>query len=190
MAGAHFSRAGFLLAGGRSSRMGRDKALLPIDGRTFAEHIAQKILEAAGSVALIGPAGKYPLKSFPDLLPGNGPLGGVYTALHYSSSDWNLIVACDMPYITVELFEHLFRAAESADSAHDADCVVPGSPGGALEPLCAIYHRRCASAALSAITRKSLKMHDFVSGLKMSLAPIEDLSAFKNINTPQEWTTR
>jgi molybdenum cofactor guanylyltransferase len=180
------TRAGFLLVGGRSSRMGRDKALLPFDGDTFVEHIGREIRLAAGSVMLIGPPGRYPLPGYPDLMPENGPLGGVFTALHYSSTDWNLIVACDMPYVTRELFEHLFRAAET----RDADCVVPARPGGALEPLCAIYHRRLAAAALSAINRKSLKMHDFVSGLKMSVEYFEDPSPFANINTPEQWSMR
>ncbi|HTS78037.1 MAG TPA: molybdenum cofactor guanylyltransferase [Bryobacteraceae bacterium] len=180
------TRAGFLLVGGRSTRMGRDKARLPLGGRTLAEHIAERIRQAAGSVMLVGTREDEPLAGFPDLMPGNGPLGGVFTALHRSSAEWNLIVACDMPEVTRELFEHLFRAAESSA----ADCVVPGRPGGALEPLCAIYHRRVAAAAHAAINRKSLKMHDFVSGLKMSVEYFEDPSPFANINTPEQWSMR
>jgi molybdenum cofactor guanylyltransferase len=179
------TRAGFLLAGGRSSRMGRDKALLPFDGRTFAEHIAEKIRRVAGSVSLIGPQEKYPLPGFADLLPGNGPLGGVFTALDRTRADWNLIVACDMPYVTVDLFEALFHAAESAGS----DGALAGHAGH-IEPLCAVYHRRCRASALAAIHRKSLKMHDFVSSLEMSIVDFKDPGAFANINTLEEWSLR
>ncbi len=180
MAGAN--RAGYLLVGGQSSRMGRDKALLPIEGgQTFLEHISSEIQKSAGSVKLIGDYKKYSLPGYRDVMPGNGPLGGVFTALHYTPAKWNLIVACDMPFVTAELFESLFAAAE----AGDFDCIAAGHDGQ-IEPLCAVYHNRCAEAALSAIERKSLKMHDFVSGLKTFVQHIEKLPALANINTPAD----
>lgn len=179
------TRAGFLLAGGRSSRMGRDKALLSLDGRTFAERIAGEIRQTAGSITLIGSAEKYALPGFSDILPGNGPLGGIFTALHSTTADWNLVVACDMPYLTADIFEALFLRAES----RDCDCAV-AAHDHQIEPLCAVYHRRSAAAALAAITRKSLKMHDFVSGLKMQIVSFADPAPFTNINTPEQWSLR
>lgn len=187
MSGA-FSRAGFVLVGGRSTRMGRDKALLPLDGKTFAQHIAELLEQSAGSAALIGSPALYSGLGFPvipDLMPGNGPLGGLFTALHQTSADWNLIVACDMPKVTTALFEHLFSQAELST----ADCVVPAT-GQNLDPLCAVYHRRCAPAALAAIHRKSLKMHDFVSGLKMRTVSPDQPALLANVNTPQDWSSR
>ena len=98
-------RAGFVLVGGNSSRMGRDKAGLPLLGRTLVEHVAAAVAEAAGSVTLIGPPGRYSSLDFPiiaDWRPGLGPLGGIHTALTHSPAVWNLIAACDLPQISGE----------------------------------------------------------------------------------------
>ena len=92
--------AGFVLVGGNSTRMGRDKAQLPLHGRTLVEHIAGAVAEAAGSVTLIGAPERYPdlgIRMLPDSRPGAGPLGGICTALASTDAEWNLIVACDMP---------------------------------------------------------------------------------------------
>ncbi len=90
--------------------MGRDKALLPYRGVTLVEHMAQAVHAAAGSVALIGDPVRYSSLGYPvypDKFAGCGPLGGIYTALSVSSTDWNLIVACDMPGVTAEVLQVL-----------------------------------------------------------------------------------
>jgi len=102
-----------------------------------------------------------------------------------SPADWNLIVACDMPEVTVELFEDLFPAAERSS----ADCVVPGQ-AGSLHPLCGVYHRRVAARTGQAIHRKSLKMHDFLSDLRTVIWPLADPAALANGNTPEQWSAR
>ena len=181
-------RAGFVLAGGRSSRMGRDKALLPLGDSTLVEQVAARIRAATGNVTLIGPPERYGGLGHPvvgDLVEGCGPLGGVYTALSITSADWNLVVACDMPGLTVEFLERLLAAGEAAG----LDCLVPQTSSG-LEPLCAVYHRRCLAAAKAAIFHKAFKMHDFVSGLRCKTWPLSDPSPLENINTPEEWSAR
>lgn len=182
------AHAGFVLVGGLSSRMGRDKALLPLDGSTMVEHIAARVLAAAGSVTLIGPPERYRRLGYPviaDRVTGLGPLGGVFTALAVTQVDWNLIVACDMPGLTADFLADLLEAADAAD----ADCVVPQTSFG-LQPLCAVYHRRCAIAAESAIHRKSLKMHDFISDLRAIAWPVSNPLHVANVNTPEEWSLR
>ena len=195
MSGAVMSGAvmsGFVLAGGRSSRMGRDKALLPVEGGTLVEQIAGRVLRAAGNVTIIGypvaSPGLYASLGYPvvaDRLRGYGPLGGVYTALSISHSDWNLIVACDMPAVTVDFLDDLLQAAKTSR----ADCVVPQTAGG-LDPLCAVYHRRCVDTAASAIERKTLKMQDFVSLLRAEVHPVSDSAVLENVNTPEQWSER
>jgi len=193
MGGERSVRAGFVLVGGRSSRMGRDKALLPLDGSTLIQHIASRVQQAAGSATLIGSPERYEGLGYP-VIPdriqgpegaGRGPLGGVYTALCATHANWNLIVACDMPAVTADFFEDLLSAAE----ASSADCLVPETAAG-LEPLCAVYHRRCRDAAGQALTDNLLKMHDFLNSLHAQRWPVLDPSRLLNANTPEEWRSR
>ncbi len=180
--------SGFVLAGGRSTRMGRDKALLPIGGSTMVEHIASKVLAATGNVTLIGPPERYQSLGYPvisDRLEGCGPLGGVFTALGATRTDWNLIVACDMPDLTVQFLEDLMAVPRGSE----AEVVVPQTAAG-LDPLCALYHRRCKAAAEAAIRRKLFKMQTFVSSLEAVVWPVSDPSPLANINTTDEWRAR
>jgi len=172
--------------------MGRDKALLPVGDRTLIEQVAARVRVAAGEVTLIGPPERYAGLGYPvvpDRVENCGPIGGLYTALSVTSADWNLIVACDMPSLTVELLRDLLTAAEAAG----VDALVPmidsGTDSG-FEPLCAVYHRRCAVAAERAILQKTFKMHDFVSRLRYRTWALSDPSPLENINTPEEWSAR
>ena len=179
---------GFVLAGGRSSRMGRDKALLPLDGSTLLEQVAARVRAAAGSVTLIGPPERYSSLGLPvaaDLIEDCGPIGGVYTALKISSAPWNLIVACDMPAVTTGFLAGLLEAARGAD----ADCLVPETDRG-LHPLCAVYHRRAVTALQHAIRHKSFKMHDLLRSLRTVAWPVDDPSLLENVNTLVEWGAR
>ena len=181
-------RAGFVLAGGRSTRMGRDKALLPFGGGTLVEHVAACVRGAAGNVTLIGPPEKYSFLGFPvvaDAIPGRGPLGGLCTALRLTRAEWNLLVACDMPRLTAEFLSGLLDAAEAAG----ADCLAPSTSRG-IEPLCAVYHRRVLAAAEWAILHKVLKMQDFVRGIGVREWPVADSARFENVNTLEEWEAR
>ena len=97
--------------------------------------VAAAVARAAGNVTLVGHA---ELPAIPDRYPGEGPLGGILTALHHTSADWNLIVACDMPEVSAAfLAELLARAMRSR-----ADVLLPCGPDGLPQPLCAVYHRR------------------------------------------------
>lgn len=190
------TRSGFVLVGGASRRMGRDKALLPLNGMSMVEVIASKVRAAAGSVTLIGPVQKYAnlgLPIVPDAIENCGPIGGLYTALRQTSAEWNLLVACDMPELTEAFLKQLLAAAEASDAASDIDCLVP-EIDGKIHPLCAVYHRRLVSAAEAAIHRKVFKMQDFISTLRTSRWPVPDPflkdGPLHNINTPLEWSTR
>jgi len=164
--------SGFVLAGGESSRMGRDKALLPYRGKPLIEHIARSVREAAGNVRVI----------VNDKIPGCGPLGGLFTALSTTETDWNLVVACDMPGISREPLLTLLNRAETSHS----DCIAAASTGGALEPLCAVYHRRCLPIVARAIRDKRLKMQNLLAELSVE-AQVVDPAVLANANTPAEW---
>jgi molybdopterin-guanine dinucleotide biosynthesis protein A len=180
--------SGFVLAGGQSTRMGRDKALLPFGRSTLLDHIAKTVEAAAGNVTVIGPPDRYGKLGYPvvpDLVQNSGPLGGLYTALSITQTDWNLIVACDMPALIPGFLEQLLHAAKSGSG----DCLAPQTAAG-LDPLCAVYHRRCLPFAKAALDRKLLKMQEFVSTIQTSTWLVPDSAPLENVNTPEEWAIR
>jgi len=181
------SRAGFVLVGGTSSRMGRDKAVLPYLNLPLAERVAREVEAAAGNLALVGNPGRYAglgRRVIPDLRPGNGPLGGIEAALDDSEADWNLIVACDMPGISAPFLRRLLDQAEEAGS----DCLVPVSPSGHLEPLCAVYHRRCLAAVSRALDRGIKKVTEAYEDLHVTRWPAREERWFENLNTTEQWS--
>jgi len=179
-------QAGFVLVGGRSSRMGRDKALLPFRGGTLAGHVAAAVAEAAGSVTLVGDPREYGflgLPVIPDRLRGAGPLAGIQAALDASKAGWNLVVACDMPGVNAGFLARLLEAARSTQ----ADCLLPAGRSGLPEPLCAVYHRRCLPVIGAALARRVRKVTDALAGLDVRMWPVDTGEWLANMNTPQEW---
>ena len=168
--------------------MGRDKALLPVEGTSLVERTARLVRGAAGNVTLIGAPERYSALGLPvaaDLVPEIGPLGGLHTALEMTRSDWNLVVACDMPRLTEEFLRGMLEAAR----ASGAVCLVPETAAG-MHPLCAVYHRRAQAAVVSAIAHKRFKMHDLLKTLGAAAWPVADASLLENVNTPVEWGAR
>jgi molybdenum cofactor guanylyltransferase len=183
-------RSGFVLAGGSSSRMGRDKALLAYRESYLVDYVARAVREAIGSVALIGDPDRYRDLGhavYPDKVAGCGPLGGIYTALTVSPAgnwpaDWNLVVACDMPGISARVLRGLI----DPEAEPGRNCVMAVGPGGQPEPLCALYHQRCLPVLERAIREKRFKMRDLVPELDADLRPFE-ATALANVNTAADW---
>ena len=179
--------AGFVLAGGRSSRMGSDKALLRYKGRTLVECVATQVHRAAGNVTLVGNPDKYSYLGYPvirDIYPGSGPLAGIHAALTATRSDWNLIVACDMPELTAGLLTRILRRAQRGN----AHAVIPAGPSGLPEPLCAAYNRCALGGITQALDRGTRKVMDGLDGLEIDLWRLPRSRPFQNLNTPAEWT--
>jgi molybdopterin-guanine dinucleotide biosynthesis protein A len=188
--------AAFVLAGGKSSRMGRDKALLDVGGEPVIVRTVRLAASVASSVKVVGGADalrELRLDVIGDRWPGAGPLGGIATALGASDSEWNLLLACDLPFVTREWLEYL--AARARKSAKDA--VVPSGEHDA-EPLCAMYRKRCELEAREAVERGELKVQKFIATLAGSgrVEAVErgewkrfDSSGrlFKNMNAPRDY---
>jgi molybdopterin-guanine dinucleotide biosynthesis protein A len=167
--------------------MGRDKALLPFRGVTLAQTVAAKVAAAAGSATLVGDPGLYSALGFPalaDLYPGEGPLGGILTALHHTNADWNLVTACDMPAIDGGVLELLLETAERTNP----DVLVPAGPAGLLEPLCAVYHRRVLEPLQGQFSGGIRKIAAALEGVHAVRFPVVEVSCFQNVNTPEEWS--
>jgi molybdopterin-guanine dinucleotide biosynthesis protein A len=140
--------AGYVLAGGGSTRFGRDKALVEVSGTPMLERILGLLKHVTSAVKLVAVPGKYDTFGaaiVEDRWPGEGPLGGIITALQDSAlsagqPEWNLIVSCDMPFLTREWLSFLCQRATNSK----AQVVVPHSTHGP-EPLCACYNTAAAA---------------------------------------------
>ena len=180
--------AGFVLTGGASRRMGRDKALLEYRGVALAAWVAARVEAAAGRVSLVGGGERYVHLGYPVLeerFAGSGPLSGIEAALRQGGAEWSLIVACDMAGVRTEWLSELLQAAE--DSGRQA--VYACRRDGRMEPLCAVYHESCGSEALSRLQGAKLRVAAFlheINGLAWKAEWVEQL---RNINTPAEWET-
>ncbi len=176
------THGGFVLAGGESSRLGRDKAFLRLGAATLIEHVAAEVKSAAGSAVILGSPERYGHLGYPcvaDFHAGRGPLGGMETALTMTDAAWNLVVACDMPAVTAAFLAGLLKAAE----ASDGDCLVPVSPDGRMQPLCAVYHRDCLPRLREALAEGRYTVREAIRGPRAVLYPVSDAAWFRNINS-------
>lgn len=180
---------GVVLAGGKSSRMGRDKALIEIDGRTLLDRALDLLDPHCTELLVIGEREKYGHVGpfvIADEWPGKGPLGGIATAMRYASNDMLLVVACDMPHLTARLLELL-----KAQLGNATDAVVPRH-AGFIEPLAAAYRRSAQPAFRRCVELDVLKMSDALSQVRTSYVDAEPgrnawpVDLFRNINSPSD----
>jgi molybdopterin-guanine dinucleotide biosynthesis protein A len=166
--------------------MGTDKALLPFHGRTLIEHVAGEVEAAAGSVTIVGNPERYHhlgLSVIADEQPGEGPLGGIVTALCSGRVEWSLVVACDLPRITAVFLRELVAAAQAS---RGVQCVVPRSATG-LEPLCAVWHHSAILPLCCALESGRRKMKEVVSLIEAQVWPVAETEIFRNVNAPEDW---
>ena len=168
--------------------MGRDKSLLELGGEALVERAARRVATAAGSVALVGDAGRHAKFGWPvvaDLRPGEGPLGGIESALASPfAGQWNLIVACDMPYLDPALLEKLIGEARLRRPI----CVTAYTAQG-VEPLCAVYARDFLDVARRALDAGQRKVRDAFAGLDVIHLWTDNEGAVTNVNTPADWAS-
>lgn len=182
---------GFVTAGGRSSRMGKDKAWLKIAGRPMIEHVIAALQPVTTSVSIIANDSEYARLGFPvlpDSHSGIGPLEAIRISLLNANSSRALLVGCDLPFVTSELFKFLV----SLDGPYEA--VVPMSANQKLEPLCAIY---CSSSLNTVETliasgeRKISLLYDRIPTRFVRFEELQHLAGsdlfFNNVNTPGDY---
>lgn len=163
----------FILIGGRSTRMGRDKALIEFGGKTLAERamktvstalpVARVTFVAATEVQFGIEAIRGPGPFVFDLVEGRGPVGGIYTALAHAQTDWIFVLACDYPFISKELI-HLL-AGQIVD---EHGVIVPEQEDGRLQPLCAFYKTAAARPIVEEIVERPRvppPMHEIIKQL-------------------------
>lgn len=178
--------AGFVLAGGRSSRMGRDKVLLEFGGELLIERALKKLRAVCASVAIAG--GGEELTAFgqvvPDEVPGCGPLGGIVAALETSEFEWGLFLPVDVPLVPMSFVLGLAGRC----LASDAVAVMPRVKGR-VEPLCAGYSRKALAGLREELAGGRLKVTEAVrsTGRVEYFDAEEAPERFANVNTPEEF---
>ena len=165
-----------MLAGGASSRFGSDKAMARVAGQPLLARLCAMLSEVTSVVGIIGDREKYGafgVSCIPDQWPGEGPLGGVITALDASACNtatqaptptWNLIVGCDMPFLTLEWLTFLVQRAFASSS----DVVVPESRH-AMEPLCACWRSHANTKLRQAFDRGTRKVSEAMKHLRVEI---------------------
>jgi molybdopterin-guanine dinucleotide biosynthesis protein A len=180
----------FILAGGQSRRMGSDKSQLRIQNQTFTERIAETLLQVTDSITLVGARQAHPqFPSVADVYPQWGALGGLHAALSACKSEWAVVVACDLPFVTAALFKYLV----SLRADHEA--VVPLQSDGRPQPLAALYRiQPCLSRATELIEtghRRPLDLLELVNTRWVPFTELTNLDGaekfFVNINTPYDY---
>jgi molybdopterin-guanine dinucleotide biosynthesis protein A len=185
-----------ILAGGQSRRLGRDKAVEPFDGEPLIRRVIRRATEAVSArhvvvvVADTDRAAALPLdadhETAVDVFPDCGSLGGIYTGLNASTTEWSLVTACDMPFLSAPLLSHLAGLRDGVDAVVP---VVDGRP----EPTHALYRRRCLPAIETRLRAGQLKISGFFDDVAVryvsedvirSLDP--ELLSFFNINRPED----
>lgn len=182
--------AAFILAGGASSRMGTDKSQLRLEQQTFTQRIAETLLQLTDSVFIVGrDSDESSLRSVADVYPKWGALGGIHAALAACSLEWAIVVACDLPFVTSELFSYL------AEQRMDHDAVVPIQEDGRPQPLAALYRvDPCLRQATDLIEAGRRRPLDLLNAVKTRWVAFDEMrnfaraqSFFVNINTPEDY---
>jgi molybdopterin-guanine dinucleotide biosynthesis protein A len=181
---------GFVLAGGKSTRMGRDKAVLSLNGRTLLETALAAARSAAREVFILGPSRLYGGygPTIADIFPGCGPLGGIHAALKHATTELNLVIAVDTPFLSSPLLAYLGERARASGAMVTAPEI-----NGYPQPLCAIYSRDFLPIAEQALGEGNYKIVPLFPRGRTTLIGESELlpfaftaEMFENLNTPED----
>lgn len=180
----------FVLAGGQSTRMGREKAMLELGGSTLLERALQLALTVAAEAMVVGSRGEFERygRLLEDVYPGQGPLGGIHAALWASPTDLNLILAVDTPFLEARFLEYLVAQARESGAV----VTLPRTADG-FHPLAAVYRRAFREVAEQALAEGRNKIDALFAQVETRVLEEEELqrfafapAIFENLNTPEE----
>ncbi len=182
----------FILAGGKSTRMGTDKAFITLDGQTLLARALAVARLVTADVRIVGDAAKFGAFApvVEDVFRECGPLGGIHAGLRASAAELNLMLALDLPFVSRGLIEYLIARARSSDAI-----VTVARAGGGWQPLCAIYRREFVDVAEKALLQGRYKIDTLFDMQRTQVIGEDELKAagfaadlFRNVNTPEELT--
>lgn len=180
----------FLLVGGKSTRMGRDKAFVEFEGKTLLDRALSMLRRVTPEVALVGARDRFTGYGavVEDVFPNAGPLAGIHAALRATQTDMNLLLAVDLPLVSEALLRFLVRRAEKTAAL----ATVPRTSDG-WQPLCAVYRRAFAEPAGLALSQGRNKVDALFDQVLLDVVGERELAdagfspqAFRNINTPED----
>jgi molybdopterin-guanine dinucleotide biosynthesis protein A len=184
----------FVLTGGKSTRMGEDKALLRLpNGMTLLEHALATCGAVAGQVGIVGPRSRYFAYAWAgeiveDIFPDRGPLAGIHAALTITQTDWNIMLAVDVPSASASLLRWLLSEARKTGKL----ITVPDV--GGQQPLCAVYRKGFREIAESALQDNRNKINGSFPPADTRVIREQELAAagfspemFANVNTPEDF---
>ena len=200
----------FIQSGGRSSRMGTDKAWLEINGQPMIEHALAAADPVAASLSIVinraNPnadryrelAAKWNARLLFDLHDHKGPLGGIHTALkHCGETEAALILACDLPFLTSEFLSFLYKTHHvinpTSNIQHPTSITVPTDQDGRMQPLAAIYDQACLPVIEKMLAADRLKVDRLFEEVPTRVIPFSEIAEldraerfFLNLNTPAD----
>lgn len=178
-------------AGGESTRMGKDKALIPIQGMPMIEYIIRQIEDLGDELIIITNEPEnyqqFGLPTYSDVIPNWGALGGLYSAIFHSSKEVCLILACDMPFVNRSLMEYIISLSPGYDA------VIPRLDKQFSEPFRAVYRKSCLEPIKSSIEAGKRRVNSFFDQVDIRFVDGEEIAKFDpdaitffNVNTPEE----
>src|SRR5208282_1385285 len=183
---------GFVLAGGKSSRMGQDKALIRLEGRPLVLRAMEILRPFVDQITLLAPAGRYENLGLPvvaDKWPDQGPLAAVCTGLLSSPAEWNIFLACDLPLVSRQFLQLLVKRVKATRS----DAVVPRTKEG-WQPLSAAYHSRCRTVFARAVQEGRRSIIGLFDEVPVEVITHDEMVStgvsegeLTNVNTPEDW---
>lgn len=179
-----------ILAGGQSSRMGSDKGLMLFNGKPMIQHCIDTLKAMNLSILIISNSKEYEkfgVPIFSDLIKDKGPLAGIYTGLFHSDEDKNIVVSCDTPLVTEQIFKLLIDKSESQS-------VTISKFNGLEHPLIGVYEKKGMDVYKEMLDANKLKIRIAISKLNVKVVEMDGISGitalnFKNVNTLDELNT-
>jgi len=170
---------GIILAGGKSSRMGTDKGLQELCGKPLISYSIKLLSEICSTIIISTSSDAYQsfgYKTVADEIPGIGPMGGIYSALKQSKTEKNLVLSCDLPFVSVELLSYILKSAEGYQVA------VPWQGSQHYEPLCGFYHLSILDQISNYIQNNNYKLPDLFNEISINRLVIDNQSDFYSEN--------
>jgi molybdopterin-guanine dinucleotide biosynthesis protein A len=167
-----------ILAGGKSSRLGRNKALQVIEGKSLIQWVVDHLAILTTEIIIATAHGEASpcssavrIKTVGDIYPGKGPLGGIHSGLIASSSSWAIVVGCDTPFLSIGLLEYMTQVLA------DSDVALPRI-GEMIEPLCAVYSKSCLASIQELLEQDERRIRKLFSIVRVKYVEEDEINSF------------